>query len=152
MCERRSTVKLAVMTAACLLSQGCVGIAIKSSTTKEFGQPRIATRPSIGAVSEAGVGDTKVTATWLREYWGEPATIRSVSPQTQTERWTYKFSPMWYGIMPCVVIPVPLYLPLAKERVVFMLKEGCVVSARVVTSHDSGTGASLLGPEGPFTW
>jgi len=154
MAKWRSAAKVAPSALACLLAQGCVGVVFMGSTTRVIDQPRILTqgKPATWAVLDATVGATNSTAAWLRDHWGKPESIRSVIPETQDEQWTYKFGPMWYGVIPCAVVAVPLVVPLAREKVVFVVREGRVVSANVVTSHSSGAGASLFGPEGPMTW
>lgn len=152
MCNWRPVVHLVWIAIACLLVQGCVGVAVGHSVTKTIKQPSIGDKPGTLAVSSAAIGSTNITAVWLRDHWGKPATAQLLSPETHDERWTYKFHPILYGIVPCVVVPVPLLLPLGRERVVFLVREGRIVSANVVTEDFSGAGASLLGPEGPFTW
>ena len=74
----------------------------------------------------------------------------SVAPASpESELWSYEFGPVWYGVIPCVVIPIPLALPLGRERVVFHVRDGEVVSADVTKSDlVGGVCASLVGPDG----
>jgi hypothetical protein len=144
--KARVMAKLVPVLAACLLTPGCFGFVVNRTRTETFKQPWIADRPSISAVSTNYSTDVP-TAVWLQEHWGKPASIRRVSTQGPAERWTYKFRVAWCGIVPCVIVPVPLVLPLAREKVVFFVREGQVVSAEAVKGHASGVFWQPIGPD-----
>jgi hypothetical protein len=153
--------RLIPLLAACLLAQGCVGVAVKSTQTKAFDSPSVkdkavlddGVRESIaGAPPDSGPYDraTCPPVGWLRDHWGEPASVRQVSTQSRDEIWTYRFGRVWCGIVPCVVVPIPIVLPVGQEEVTFSVRDGRVVSAEVVRASLSFTGAALFTPEGPF--
>lgn len=148
MSKLRFLAKLVPLIAIGLATGGCVGVFIPHTRTETFKQPNIAERPAAGAVSAAtGKGGT-YTAAWLHNHWGQPASINPGSSETRGELWTYKFGTQWHGIVPCVIVPVPLVLPFGRVTVTFLVEDGRVISADVVGTHVSGAAAGLLGPEG----
>jgi hypothetical protein len=79
------------------------------------------------------------TKGWLRKHWGEPSETGHISKKRQTETWTYKFGGrVWCGVIPCIVVPIPLELPLSQNKVVFLVREGRAVKAEVVRCKNSG--------------
>jgi hypothetical protein len=147
MCKSRLALKLTPVLAACLLTQGCVGIFVARTKAETFKNPKIGDKPAMHAVQEAVSEMDSHTAAWLEDHWGKPTTVRPVSRETQGERWTYKFRPAWCGVIPSFVIPVPLLLPVASEKVVFFVRDGQVAGAEVARWHCSGVGASMFGPD-----
>ncbi len=130
-------IKTAVLpvVAAFLFSQGCVGGVTQLRRVRTFAPPDIRDGPGTHSLV-AGV--TNPAAAWLRDHWGQPASIRPLSEGSQEEAWTYKCGCAWYGVIPFVVVPVPLILPLESKKVVFLVREGQVISAEVVDSNTSG--------------
>ncbi len=151
MCKGRDRAVLALLTGACLATQGCVGAFVARTQTHSAESPTVYDKPSLGLASSPSDGTTSPTAEWLREHWGEPASVRAIEGVSQAELWTYKFAKPWRGIIPCVIIPIPLMLPVEREKTTFMVKEGRVVSADISTLHYSGWAAGyLMGPEPRF--
>lgn len=68
------------------------------------------------------------TAAWLAAHWGKPAIIAHTGAGRHEEIWTYKFRLIWQGVVPVVIIPIPLALPVGREHVQFILQDGCVTS------------------------
>jgi hypothetical protein len=143
MCKSRIAAKLILILTASLLAQGCVGVFVGRTRTETFNTPHIGSGAATYAVSDASGSGDKRTKAWLQDNWGKPTNIRPVAPEIQGELWTYKFGPVWYGVVPCVIVPIPLVLPLARQKVVFLVREGEVVSADVDKGDFSGMGASL---------
>jgi hypothetical protein len=52
---------------------------------------------------------------------------------------------MWNGIVPFVIVPIPLLLPVGKEEVCFVMHNGNVVSARQTVKQRSGGIAGIFG-------
>lgn len=137
----------------CPLLQGCVGIVIPGSRTQAIDNPTISfyehepygvTKRTTSAASKAGA----YTAEWLHASWGTPNSIHHVA-KTSDEVWTYKSGPIWEGVVPFLIIPVPLILPVAHEIVCFSLHNGYVVSARVTKPFVvGGTYGFIPNPEG----
>ena len=140
---------------ACLLGNGCVGVGgwVCRTETAAFYQPYISDVAGLSGVrDQPWRGDTNTvtySAEWLRSHWGEPKSITSGLPSEEV--WTYKFGTCWSGVIPMLVIPIPLVLPLNSEKIMFQIRDGQVVRARRQTSARSGGGAGFgLGPEGPW--
>lgn len=141
----------------CLLAQGCVGIATSRTKAETFRNPKIWDWPSVYSARESeasGVTNTaSYSASWLRTHWGKPASVRSVSSQGRDEMWTYKFGLLWNGAVPMLGIPIPLIVPVGRERVEFVLRDAQVISA--TRTHEQGyeavAGWYWYGPCGP-TW
>ena len=63
----------------------------------------------------------------------------SRAPRGDTDEiWTYKFGSIWEGVVPIVIVPIPLVLPVGREKVCFALRDGRVVSANVTEAHMVG--------------
>ncbi len=140
---------MALLIGGCLMSQGCVGLLVVHTQTHSFEAPIVGEKPTIGLASSPTNAITNPTAEWLRGHWGEPASVRVAATEPQAELWTYKFSHPWRGIIPCVIIPIPLVLPLESEKVTFVVRDGRVVRADISTLDFSGAGAGWLSsPEG----
>jgi hypothetical protein len=144
----RLTAKLIAIVALSLLLQGCVGVMFPGARTDALKSSTVGEKRSLGAVHAANP-ETQLTAVSLRERWGEPASIAPGASSSDGELWTYTFGPVWYGIIPCVVLPIPLALPLGKEKAIFHVRDGDVISADLVKCDlVGGVCASLVGPDG----
>lgn len=132
----------------CLLLQGCVGVMFSGAKTETLKQPTVGEKPSIDSVHGTHRAPETIAAL-LRERWGEPFSISTASPSSDGEYWTYRFGPVWYGVIPCVVFPIPLVLPLGREKCIFYVRDGNVVSVEIVKCDlVGGVCASLVGPDG----
>jgi len=135
------------------LLQGCVGFAVLHARTDTINKPAIREYPSIPWSvyhDETGKKDP-VTAAWLEEHWGKPASIRPL-PEGAGELWAYEFRHIWYGLRLALIVTLPLDLPLRKEEIAFRVKDGLIVSATITRSSLTGGGLILLTPEGPREW
>ena len=143
--------------ALCLLLQGCVGAGIVKKHAETFRDahiPEVAC-PALysGALYEPGhyrpVSRPKPTNTvvctseWLEAHWGKPLTVTRAGPDTLDEIWTYKFGAVWEGVVPVVVIPIPIALPLAREKVEFLLHDGRLVNATQTLQRTVGKAYGL---------
>ena len=139
----------------CFLLQGCVGLVISKTRTTQINDPAVGMYQEVGlAVDELdpsrtnNVYKSNCTLEWLRTSWGAPAHISRV-PASSDEVWTYKGDLVWEGVIPFVIIPVPLLVPATKEKVCFSVHDGHVVSARVIQSWlVGGTYGWIPNPEG----
>jgi len=147
--SRMSTFRLLAVLVACMLSQGCVGILVGSRDTTTTENPSLSKTADVDGV--LGVSDgVKYNGPWLRSHWGTPSTVKS--EVEGAEVWTYGFGQQcWCGVMPALVIPIPLMIPTGTEKVVFLLRDDQVVSATQVKWRRSGGGVGL-GPDGWGHW
>lgn len=91
---------------------------------------------------------SQCTSEWLQENWGSPSHVRPASGASE-EIWTYKFDRAWEGIVPFVIIPIPLILPVAKEKVCFSLHDGRVIGASITKAFVvGGTYGFIPSPDG----
>src|SRR5690349_24217698 len=60
------------------------------------------------------------------------------------EVWTYRFRPIWVGVVPCVIVPIPLALPVGRQTICFKLRDGNVVSASTTTPWMAGGVAGFI--------
>ena len=146
--KARSAAKLLALLAGCLLAQGCVGFVVARTKTQTFAPPSIGDKPATSAVWARTGNTDNVTGAWLQGHWGKPASVMPASPESQGELWMYNLGTAWCGAIPCLVVPIPLVLPVAHQKVVFLMQEGQVVSADVTRFDFSGAYASMLGPDG----
>jgi hypothetical protein len=141
----------------CLILQGCVGVVVPKTRTKVINDPIVSIYPDVpGAVRKRDSSETanvrdetsECTSQWLRTYWGDPEHISRI-PANSNEIWTYKSGLVWEGVVPFVIIPIPLILPVTREKVRFSLHDGRVVSASVTESCTvGGTFGFIPHPEG----
>ena len=148
---------LLVMLCPCL--QGCVGFVVPKPHSETIDNPKISfyVHEPYGVTkrtSSEATNGLAYTSEWLQKSWGTPYSIRPATG-TSDEVWTYRSGPIWVGVVPFVIIPVPLILPVAKEKVRFSLHDGHVVSAIVTEGWAvGGTYGFIPNPEGggAFGW
>src|SRR2546423_6088914 len=119
----------------CPLLQGCVGVVVLKPHTEVISDPVIGRYwHDPDAVSKRNSSEATnaviYTSEWLQASWGAPNHISHISADTE-EVWTYRLRPVWEGVVPLVIIPIPLALPLGREQVCFTLRAGRVVSASI---------------------
>jgi hypothetical protein len=135
---------LLVMVCLCPFLQGCVGILVSKQQTLVAKNPVISSRPNEDVPAYSGdpnqaTNTVIYTSSWLRTNWGKPYRVRPVRSGAD-EVWIYRFGPIWEGIMPCLIVPIPLELPLGQKRVCFWMRDGRVVSVSFVRSDFVGWG------------
>ena len=150
--------KLILFAMFSLLLQGCVGVAVLKTHRKVINDPEISLHsnaPGPDDVSErsspAGTNAIIYTTEWLQTHWGHPNSVTRISGGPD-EIWTYKSGLIHNGVIPFVIIPIPLILPVTKEKVCFTLHNGCVVSARLTQFCVVGGIYGLIFPDGIGTF
>jgi hypothetical protein len=149
--------KLILFAMLCLTLQGCVGLVVPKTRTKIISDPQVniygrrildgvLSRDSSEYTNMTVLCRSNCTSEWLRNYWGDPDRISHISGGSG-EQWTYKFGLVWEGVVPFVIIPIPLVLPVAKEKVCFTLYDGRVVTA-TRSRTVGGTYGFIPKPEG----
>lgn len=126
--KHRKATALVFLVLVCLFSQGCVGVVLRQSRSEAFEPVKIARERQIDG---ANLGKDKESAEWLMEHWGKPTRVERISQPVIGEKWTYDFKRRWCGVLPCIIIPIPLVLPVAKDTVVFDIRGGSVERAEV---------------------
>lgn len=124
----------------CPLLQGCVGFVIAKEHTEVTSNPVIALHRTSLFPAHAQKSNPVYTAEWLQQHWGRPDRITRIgsgSTAVADEVWTYRFGPIWKGVIPALIVPIPLVLPLGREKVSFTLHDGHVVSVSS-TGPDTG--------------
>jgi hypothetical protein len=138
--------------ALCLLVQGCAyfGGGIMKSKTESFNDPKIGEKPAAGGGFCLPTNAVAYDAKWLETHWGKPASVHKEAAGSD-EIWRYKFKLIWNGAVPMVIVPIPLAVPLEREKVDFLLRDGYVVHMRTVSRAAVGGafGFTLIGPCGP---
>ena len=145
------TLMLIPILAVSLLTQGCIGVGLFGRKTETLDSPRIAGTGIENVFDYHGFehGSRIITVDQLRTDWGDPLSITPASTGCQEELWTYEFGRIWCGIAPLLVVPVPLVVPVGRQKVVFFLKDGQAIKAEVTNSGSSGFAFFLLTAEGP---
>jgi hypothetical protein len=129
-----------------LLSQGCVGFYVRHTQDTTINDPVINNDPKVDGVEEHHpmevTNSVEYTTAWLEGHWGKPTSVRPVADDDGGAIWTYKFRHCWCGLIPTVIVPIPLMLPVGREKVLFVVRKGRVVGAVVVVPWTSGSGAN----------
>ena len=152
---RSTTVALTAM----FLLNGCIGVAVQTTRTQKFQDPSVADNARASGLGQRNFNQTNAvdyTAAWLNAHWGKPSRISSAGDGSQDEVWAYKFDTIWSGVVPIVLIPIPILLPTGRAQVLFYLRDGRVVSGELRESHSTGGAFGLsVGPctfnFGPFS-
>jgi len=137
----------------CPLLQGCVGVAVLKPKTTVISDPVISSYPNDAdpvheRKSSEATNAVVYTSEWLQTHWGSPNRV-SRTLDNSDAIWTYTFRPIWEGVTPFVIIPVPLMLPTEKQKVSFVLHDGYIISARTTEPWMVGCIAGFsLSPEG----
>ena len=149
--------KLILFGALCLVLPGCVGFVVPKTRTRVINNPEVSVFKgsvvdsvweSSGTNAPNPYSRTNCPAGWLRAHWGAPDLVCRL-PANSDEIWTYKSDLAWKGIVPFVIIPIPLILPVTREKICFDLHDGHVVSASITTSYTAGgTYGFIPNPEG----
>jgi len=140
----------------CPFLQGCVGGVILKTRTEVINDPLIPfyseiPQPMSRTNSPEATNIVVYTPDMLRKYWVTPDLVSQGAGSE--EIWTYKSRLVWKGVIPFVIIPIPLILPLEREKVCLTLRDGHVVSASTTRSHIAGaTYGIFLGPDGGGKW
>jgi hypothetical protein len=150
----RTSKSFILLALLCSLVQGCVGYTVHTVKTQTYQDPVVCEPPNPGAVqARTGLYHDRApcTADWLEAHWGKPQAI--VRPASRAggsdEIWKYRFKEVWTGIVPWVIVPIPLMLPLEGEEVRFVVRNGTVVSARRTMRRSQGWLAGYVpGPSG----
>jgi hypothetical protein len=137
----------------CSLLQGCVGGVVLKTRTKVINDPLIPFYSEIpNPVSRQNSSDATntvvYTSEWLKMYWGSPDLV-SYDSKNSEETWTYRSRRVWEGVVPFVIVPIPLALPVGREKVCLTLRDGRVVSASTTKSCTvGGTYGFIPNPNG----
>lgn len=135
------------------LLQGCVGVAVLKPHTEMISDPVIGRywhHPDAVSKRNSSKATNAVvyTSEWLHASWGTPNNVTHISGGID-EVWTYRLRPIWGGVVPFVIIPIPLALPVAREKVCFTLRDGRVVSASMTKPWMvGGVAGFMFSPEG----
>lgn len=134
-----------------VFSTGCVGVMVSHTERQTYNCPSIRDKPAADAVftPDGMTNGFNLTAHELRKCWGEPQEIGPRPHDPKGEVWTYRFGRFWCGVIPCVVIPIPLVAPLAREQVQFVVSDGWVIQAEAIKRDVSGAGYAFVSPDGP---
>jgi hypothetical protein len=147
---------LVLLAMLCPLLQGCVGGVVLKSRTEVINNPVIPfyseiPQPTNQTNSPEVTNVVLYTPELLRKYWDKPDLVTHGAGSE--EIWTYKSGLIWKGVIPFVIIPIPLILPLEKEKVCLTLRNGHVVGASTTRSHVAGaTYGIYLSPESGAGW
>jgi hypothetical protein len=137
----RTSTKIIPALLLCLLVQGCVGIAAVKTKTQTFPDPKISEEPMAGGLSQRDLSQTHAVvydAAWLDSHWGKPGKVRHTGELDET--WVYKFGPTWNGVVPVILVPIPILWPSGREQVRFVLRDGQVISGKQRESRSVGSG------------
>jgi len=130
----------------------CVGAAVifpKKEATRV--KPRIG--KSVGALivgnryplAEQGPG---ATCTQVIAQWGEPDHQSADGSETTL---VYRQGLAWAGIMPMVLLPIPLILPVYPKSTTLTCKDDVLVSAYQISTSMAAAGCGML-DEGGVRW
>src|SRR6185436_8296771 len=114
----------------------CVGVVYYGAHHGELKSPSCARTPPGSFQSSAPYAWNPVaTSDLVRQDWGAPDQVEVHSDGI--ERWTYYGGVRWAGVVFCaVVVPIPLFVPVGRERVSIDFRGGVAESAEAVVSEE----------------
>lgn len=127
------------------LATGCIGVIRYYDVVDQIDAPQIA--PYDRRTLYSRPTWSRMTRADLEHLWGPPDSVEFVEGAEgaeRVERWNYE-SDTWHlhGIMPVLILPLPLVLPYGNSRVTMTLEGDEVTSAE---SLRSSGGCALIGP------
>ena len=145
------TILILALSSLAALSTGCVGVMVSHTQHQTFDFPSVRNKAAADAVftPHGMTNGYNLTANELSKRWGQPQEIKPHPYAPNSEVWTYQFGRFWCGVIPCIVIPIPLVAPLAGEKVQFVVSDGHVIQAEATKRDLSGTGYAFVSPDGP---
>jgi hypothetical protein len=153
---KHGTKTFVVLAMLCPLLPGCVGGVALKTRTEVINDPVIPfyseiPQPTSSTNSPQTTNAIVYTPDLLRKYWNRPDLVTHGAGAE--EIWTYKTRLIWKGVIPFVIVPIPLILPVEREKVCLTLRDGHVVSASTTKSHVAGaTYGMYMSPEGGGKW
>lgn len=134
-----------LLSVACFNLSGCVGVVAYGTKTTVTANPVL--KASGGLNSVQPTPDRKSPPTysraWVTKHWGEPSELRP-SRNGGEEEWVYGYGTYFLGVMPCVIVPIPLTLNVGEESVALTFRNGRVVSASQRAGKSSGAVMGLF--------
>lgn len=101
---------------AALVLQGCVGIGVIGATRSDR------------ELNDVFFGvDQPISIQAVIDRWGEPDEVQTAADGAEV--WIYESGLRWAGLVACVVIPIPLIIPVGREVTSLSVRDGLVVSA-----------------------
>jgi len=119
------------------LLSSCVGVGVlypKSSATIDH--PQVG--PTLGFYGPGGVNNS-TKCSEIKSRWGEPNHSSLKGSETTLE---YKYGLVWAGIMPIVLIPIPLALPVGRKSITMICVDDEIIRA---TGTETGLSAAYCG-------
>ena len=150
--NRWRLVGMAVLLTLCTLTPGCVGVGVAWTKTESCQNPDLEALRGQGKLHSRCAAETNLTTytpAWLETNWGKPASVKHTGPAGINEIWTYKYELNWNGAVLCVIIPIPLEVPVGQEWTKLVIQDGHVTSAkRRFTQASGGIIGYSVGPCG----
>lgn len=107
-----------------LIMSGCAGFGVLyPSDTTPISNPKISS--SFGKIYTTR-NEKQYTCSEVIELWGEPD---SLDTEGEIKTLTYKYGLVFAGIMPIVIIPIPLALPVGQKKTIIECHNNIVVRA-----------------------
>jgi len=125
----------------CVLASGCVGFNVTTTKTQSFEHPELGDRAyphALRSTAAWGSNAPTYTSAWLESHWGRPKAIRPAAAPESGEVWIYSFDLNWNGAILFVLLPIPLEVPVGRERVELLVRDGRVVSGKQRFMHTTG--------------
>ena len=129
--------RVVLLLAVCTLLQGCVGGGIIWTHTAGYSTPDLGHLHD-GEARSRSTADTNYTSAWLQTNWGTPTSVRHIGKEGTTEVWTYKYDLNWNGAVLCVLIPIPLEVPVGYGWTKVVIQDGRVIGARIRCTRSTG--------------
>lgn len=138
--NRLRVVRATLPLALCALIQGCVGGGVVWTKTESCQNPDLADLQGgkLHAYDEGATNVVIYTPAWLQTNWGKPKSIQRTGTGGTNEIWTYKYDWNWNGAVVCVLLPIPLELPVGREWTKLVIEDGHVTSATRRFTRTSG--------------
>ncbi|MCJ8314228.1 MAG: hypothetical protein HRU38_18930 [Saccharospirillaceae bacterium] len=111
----------------------CVGIVALNPGTEKYENP---VRSYTGNWLIAHNGNTPIKKIDVILRWGEPSSKEELSDGT--EKWVFKSGVRFLGLIPFVIIPIPLIVPVGKNSWTLILKDGVVIYAEHKNTSGKG--------------
>lgn len=120
---------LIILVYLCL--SGCVGYSAHGNYELTVASPNISNVKGKLVVDKSASysTDERVKSNIIYKNWGKPDEI--VKTENDVEFWSYSFNNRWNGVYLFVVVPIPLFLPVGSDQIIFEVSKGVITQAKV---------------------
>ncbi|WP_144391514.1 hypothetical protein [Pleionea sediminis] len=124
----RSVVQVGIVLLGVIHLTGCIGFGATYSGTEVIEKPQLSSRYSDKKILESTEESELLTKDDVLEAFGKPT---EVTTKDTLEVLYYEGEREWCGLIPVVIVPIPLFLPVCETYKRFTIENDVVIKAEI---------------------